>query len=202
LTDNVKVFVIEDDAATRDSIAALIDSVGMEVQVFGTADEFLEQYDEQQPGCLVLDIRLPGTSGVQLQEILIRRGIDLPIIMMSGYGTIPMAVRAVKAGAFDFLEKPFRDQEFIDRVQQAVRHDLATRDHRHRKGQIAALMSGLTTRERQVLDKVVAGNSNKEIADSLGLSHKTIEYHRSKIMEKLKVENVAELVHVTLLARQ
>jgi len=195
------VFVVDDDAVVRNAVALLIRSVGMRAEICSSADEFLARYDSAQPGCLVLDIRLPGTSGLQLQEILAQRGIALPIIMLSGYGTIEMAVRAVKNGAFDFLEKPFRDQELLDRVQQAISHDLNTRAERARRNQVRELMSTLTPREREVLDRVVDGQSNKQIASGLGLSHKTIEYHRSKIMEKLQVDSIAELVRAALAAR-
>lgn len=195
------VYVVDDEPAMRQSLLLLIRSVGMECKTFASADEFLKGYDPSVPGCLVLDIRLPGMSGLHLQEALNKNGHSIPIIMLTAYGTIQMAVRSVKAGAFDFLEKPFREQDLLDRIQQAIQHDMVTRAERLRKNQAASLLAGLTARERQVLDLVVAGHSNKAIAFKLGLSHKTIEYHRAKIMEKLRVDSVQELVQLAMLAR-
>lgn len=174
----------------------------MQVETFASADEFLTRYDPSLPGCLILDVRLPGMSGLQLQETLKQRGHGIPIIVVTGHGTIPMAVNAVKAGAFDFLEKPFRDQDVLDRVQEAIRRDRATRTERERKGQVALRLANLTSREREVLELVLQGQSNKMIAAHLGLSHKTIEYHRSNMMEKLGVQSVPELVQLVMLGRQ
>lgn len=198
---DVRIFVIDDEAAVRDAIALLIRSVGMKCEAYGSADEFLVSYDPEIPGCLILDVRLPGMSGLQLQDTLNERGVGLPIIMITAHGTIQMAVRAVKAGAFDFIEKPFRDQDLLDRVQQAIRHDLESREKHSRKSRMVGLVAALTRREREVLDLVVEGLSNKEIAGRLKLSHKTIEYHRSKIMEKLQVDSIPELVQLALVAR-
>lgn len=202
LESESRVFVIDDEAAVRDAIGLLIRSVGMKCEAFASADEFLARYDSAVPGCLVLDIRLPGMSGLQLQDRLNERAVSLPIIMITGHGTIQMAVRAVKAGAFDFLEKPFRDQDLLDRVQQAIRFDIASREKHLLKSQMVRLMASLTSREREVLDLVIEGYSNKVIASRLGLSHKTIEYHRSKMMEKLQVGSIPELVQLAITARQ
>jgi two-component system, LuxR family, response regulator FixJ len=196
-----RVYVVDDEPAMREAISLLIHSVGMKCEPFASADEFLERYDPSVPGCLVLDIRLPGMSGLHLQEALNKNGHRIPIIILTGHGTIQMAVRAVKAGAFDFLEKPFHDQDLLDRIQQAIQHDLATRAERARRAQIAKLMASLTPRERQVLDLVVDGKSNKIIASRLGLSHKTIEYHRSNIMDKLKAGSIPELVQIAMACR-
>jgi RNA polymerase sigma factor (sigma-70 family) len=199
---DVRVFVVDDEPSMRQALALLLRSIGVSCETFASADEFLAQYDPAIPGCLVLDIRLPGMSGLQLQEVLTQRGITIPIIMITGHGTIQMAVRAVKAGAFDFLEKPFRDQDLLDRIQMAVQHDLAFRAKQSRKGEIVSLIAALTSREREVLNLVVEGHSNKEIGARLGLSHKTIEYHRSKLMEKLQVDSIPELVQLAMIARQ
>jgi len=197
----VRVYVVDDEPAMRQGLTLLLGSVGLPCETYASADEFLKGYDPAVPGCLVLDIRLPGPGGLQLQETLIRLGHDLPIIMLTAYGTISMAVRAVKAGAFDFVEKPFREQDLLDRIQQAVQHDLATREQRARRSQIARLLASLSAREREVLDLVVEGHSNKVIAAKLSLSHKTIEYHRAKIMEKLKLDSIPELVQFAMLGR-
>jgi RNA polymerase sigma factor (sigma-70 family) len=202
LEPEVRVFVIDDESSMRQALALLVRSIGIACDTFSSADEFLASYSPGTPGCLVLDIRLPGMSGLQLQETLAQRGITIPIIMITGHGTIQMAVRAVKAGAFDFLEKPFRDQDLLDRIQMAIRQDLANRAKQSRKGEIVGLMAALTSREREVLNLVVQGHSNKEIASQLGLSHKTIEYHRSKLMEKLQANSIPELVQLAMIARE
>lgn len=197
-----RVYVVDDEPGIRQALALLIRSVGMNVEAFASADEFLSHYDPSVPGCLILDVRLPGMSGLQLQEVLKQRGHSLPIVVITSHGTIPMAVAAVKAGAFDFLEKPFRDQDVLDRVQEAIRRDQTARTERSRKGQVAQLMANLTTREREVLELVLQGHSNKIIASRLGLSHKTIEYHRSNMMDKLGVQSIPELVQLAIMGRE
>lgn len=201
MESDVRVYVVDDELSMRQALALLVRSIGISCETFASADEFLAAYRVGTPGCLVLDIRLPGMSGLQLQETLAQRGITIPIIMITGHGTIQMAVRAVKAGAFDFLEKPFRDQDLLDRIQMAIRHDQAFRAKQSRKGEIVGLMASLTHREREVLNLVIEGHSNKEIASQLGLSHKTIEYHRAKLMEKLQVDSIPELVQLAMIAR-
>ena len=194
------VFIVDDDEAMRDALDTLIRSVGMRTSLHASADEFLAAYDPEQPGCLVLDVRMPGMSGLDLQDALAEQGIKLPVIIITGHGDIPMAVQAMRAGAVDFLEKPFREQELLHRIHQAVEQDARAQQDRAAKAEITARLASLTPREGQVLDLVVAGKPNKAIAGELGLSHKTVEFHRAKIMDKMRADNVAELVRMVLAA--
>ena len=193
------VFVVDDDAAVRKSLRWLIESVSLQVETFGTAQEFLEASDPKRPGCLVLDVRLPGLSGLEVQEQLASRGVRLPTIVITGHGDVPMAVRAFKAGAIDFIEKPFSDQQLLDRIQQAIRQDGEARSQRLRHDEVAARVARLTPRERDVLERVVAGKSNKVMASELKVSAKTIETVRARLMRKMGAESVAELVRMTVL---
>ena len=194
------VFVVDDDRAMRDSLSWLLDSVGLRVRSYATAAEFLADHDPAQPGCLVLDVRMPGMSGLDLQAELARRGVELPTIVITGHAEVSMAVRAVKAGALDFIEKPFSDQLLLDRVRQALEIDLEAREVRRRREDARRRLATLTAREREVLDLVVAGKANKEIASALGLSTKTVEVHRAHVMSKMCVDSLAELIRITLLA--
>ena len=194
------VFVVDDDRAMRDSLSWLLDSVGLRVRSYATAAEFLADHDPAQPGCLVLDVRMPGMSGLDLQAELARRGVELPTIVITGHAEVSMAVRAVKAGAIDFIEKPFSDQLLLDRVRQALEIDLEAREVRRRREDARRRLATLTAREREVLDLVVAGKANKEIASALGLSTKTVEVHRAHVMSKMCVDSLAELIRITLLA--
>jgi two-component system response regulator FixJ len=193
------VFVVDDDAAVRKSLRWLIESVSVQVETFGTAQEFLEASDPQRPGCLVVDVRLPGLSGLELQDQLAARGVRLPTIVITGHGDVPMAVRAFKAGAIDFIEKPFSDQQLLDRIQQAIRQDAEARSQRLRREEVAARVARLTPRERDVLERVVAGKSNKVMASELKVSAKTIETVRARLMRKMAADSVAELVRMTVL---
>ena len=194
------VFVVDDDRAMRDSLSWLLDSVGLRVRSYATAAEFLADHDPAQPGCLVLDVRMPGMSGLDLQAELARRGVELPTIVITGHAEVSMAVRAVKAGAIDFIEKPFSDQLLLDRVRQALEVDLEAREVRRRREDARRRLATLTAREREVLDLVVAGKANKEIASALGVSPKTVEVHRAHVMSKMCVDSLAELIRITLLA--
>jgi FixJ family two-component response regulator len=194
------VFVVDDDRAMRDSLRWLLESVGLSVRTYATAAEFLGDYDATQPGCLVLDVRMPGMSGLDLQAELARRGAGLPTIVVTGHAEVPMAVRAVKAGAIDFIEKPFSDQLLLDRVRQALEIDRQDREVRRRREEARRRLESLTAREREVLALVVAGKANKEVAASLGLSTKTVEVHRAHVMSKMEVESLAELIRVAILA--
>jgi FixJ family two-component response regulator len=195
------VFVVDDDPAMRDSLRWLIESTGLQVETFGDAQTFLARIRPELPGCLVLDVRMPGMSGLDLQAELGRRGIGLPTIVVTGHAEVPMAVRAVKAGAIDFIEKPFSDQLLLDRVRQGIEMDRQERDGRARRAEILRRMSLLTQREREVLDLVVVGKANKEIAAALHLSPKTVEVHRAHVMEKMQASSVAELVRLALVAQ-
>jgi two-component system, LuxR family, response regulator FixJ len=193
------VFVVDDDAAVRKSLRWLIESVSLQVETFGTAQEFLEASDPKRPGCLVLDVRLPGLSGLELQDQLTARGVRLPTIVITGHGDVPMAVRAFKAGAIDFIEKPFSDQLLLDRIQHAIRQDTEARAQRLRREEVAARVARLTPRERDVLERVVAGKSNKVMASELKVSAKTIETVRARLMRKMAADSVADLVRMTVL---
>jgi len=194
------VFVVDDDRAIRDSLSWLLNSVGLSVRAYAKAADFLADHDPSQPGCLVLDVRMPGMSGLDLQAELARRGVELPTIVITGHAEVSMAVRAVKAGAIDFIEKPFSDQLLLDRVRQALEIDLEAREVRRRREDARRRLATLTTREREVLNLVVAGKANKEIASALGVSPKTVEVHRAHVMSKMCVDSLAELIRVTLLA--
>jgi two-component system, LuxR family, response regulator FixJ len=192
------VFVVDDDPAMRDSLRWLIESTGLRVETYGDARTFLEAIGPDRPGCLVLDVRMPGMSGLDLQAELARRSIGLPTIVVTGHAEVPLAVRAVKAGAIDFIEKPFSDQLLLDRVRQGIEMDRREREGREQRAEVMRRIGLLTQREHEVLDLVVAGKANKEIAAALHLSPKTVEVHRAHVMEKMQASSVAELVRLTL----
>jgi two-component system, LuxR family, response regulator FixJ len=194
------VFVVDDDRAMRESLRWLLESVGLTVRTYANAADFLREYEPTQPGCLVLDVRMPGMSGLDLQADLVRRGAGLPTIVVTGHAEVPMAVRAVKAGAVDFIEKPFSDQLLLDRVRQALEIDRLEREVRRRREEARRRLETLSAREREVLMLVAAGKANKEIAAELGLSQKTVEVHRSHVMSKMFVDSLAELIRVAILA--
>jgi two-component system response regulator FixJ len=193
------VFVVDDDADLRESLSWLLESAGLHAKGYSTAQEFLNDYKPEEPGCLLLDVRMPGLSGLDLQEELRRRGVPPPIIIMTGHARVPMAVRALKGGAIDFIQKPFSDQSLLERVRAAIDLDRRVRQLRTQSAKFAELLTHLTPREREVMDLVIAGKPNKIIADDLGISPKTVEIHRGRVMEKLRVDSVAELVRLTLL---
>ena len=193
------VFVVDDDPAVRDSLRWLIESIGLPVETFHTARNFLDRYDPNRPGCLVLDVRMPGMSGVDLQEQLANRSWRIPIIIITGHADLTMAVRTLKNGALDFIEKPFSDQVLLNRIQQAIQLDLGIRDEQAEQAEIAARVSSLTPREREIMNKVIVGKPNKVIADELGLSQKTVEVHRANVMKKMRAESLADLIRMTLL---
>jgi FixJ family two-component response regulator len=196
------VFVVDDDPGVLDSLALLLRSVGLEAATYAAANEFLDDYDPERPGCLVLDVRMPGMSGLQLQEALQARGSTLPIIFLTAHGDVPMAVRAVKAGAEDFIQKPFRDQELIDKIQRALEENRRLRSELGQQDEILGRMAKLTPREKEVMDLVVAGKANKVIAQRLGLSQRTVEIHRARVMEKMGAGSVAELVRMVVETRR
>ena len=192
------VFVVDDDDAVRNSLKLLVKSVGLPGITFATAQEFLGAYRPEQPGCLILDIRMPGMSGLELQQQLNLRGAVIPVVFISGHGDIPMAVEAMQHGAFDFLQKPFRDQDLIDRIQKAMEKDAASRAQLREVGRIKERVDSLTTREREVLGLMILGKQNKVMAGDLGVSQRTIEIHRARVMEKMEARSLAQLVRMML----
>ena len=188
------VYVIDDDAQTRDALKNLMRSVGLHVEVFASAQDFLRSKRPDVPACLVLDVRLRGLSGLDLQKRMAEAKIEVPIIFITGYGDIPMTVQAMKAGAVEFLTKPFRNQELLDAIQQALERDRITREQRAKNEELYDRYDSLTPREREVMTLVVAGLLNKQIAGELGTSETTVKNHRHQIMEKMGADSLAELV--------
>jgi FixJ family two-component response regulator len=197
-----RVFVVDNDSSMRESLAWLLEAAGMSAETFETAEEFLASYRPDQPGCLVLDVRLPGMSGVILQEELVRREIKLPVIIITGYADVDTAVRVLKRGAFDFIEKPLADDVLLDRIRQAMALDEYRRRARAERDRLTARLSCLTAREREVFDQVVHGKANKVVAIEFGISEKTVEAHRARVMHKLGAASLAELVRMDLAASQ
>jgi len=190
------VFVVDDDASMRESLKNLTRSVGLRVEAFASAQEFLRAKRSDEPGCLVLDVRMPGLSGLDLQKRMAETGTDLPIIFLTGHGDIPMSVRAMKAGAMEFLTKPVREQDLLDAIQQALERDRAMRHQRTDTEQLRERFDLLTAKEREVMGKVVTGLLNKQIAGELGMSETTVKIHRHQVMEKMRAGSLAELVRM------
>jgi FixJ family two-component response regulator len=192
------VVIIDDDEAVRSSLKLLLQSVGLAAQTHAAAADFLAAYDPHLPGCLVLDVRMPGLSGLELQEQLNLRGAIAPVIFITGHGDVPMAVEAMQHGAFDFLQKPFRDQDLLDRIQRALARDRENRAQLARKDEIRTRLASLTPREKEVLELMTRGRPNKLMAADLSLSQRTIEIHRARVMEKMHAASLAQLVRMTL----
>ena len=188
------VFVVDDDTAIRGAVHELLSSVGHQVETFASAEEFMARREPNSPGCLVLDVRLPGTSGLELQKRLIGQRDRIPIIFISGYGDIPMVVQIMKAGAADFLQKPFREQELLECVQAALRKDLALRQSEEQISEVMNSYRSLTKREREIMKLVVTGQINKQIAAQVGLSEVTVKIHRAQVMRKMGTPSLADLV--------
>ena len=192
------IFVVDDDEGVRNSIRFLLKSVGLTTRTLASAGEFLETYKPRQPGCLVLDVRMPGMSGLELQQQLNLRGAIIPVIFITGHGDIPMAVEAMQHGAFDFLQKPFRDQDLIDRIQRALERDSHNRAALAQHDRIRARFDSLTPREREVLALMTRGKPNKVMAAELGVSQRTVEIHRARVMEKTGAASLAQLVRMAM----
>ncbi len=192
------VFIVDDEAEVRDAMKLLMDSVGLAAETFASAQDYLDQFEPQRPGCLVLDIRMPGLSGLELQEKLSKDALHPPIVIITGHGDVPMAVRAVQAGAVDFIEKPFRDQVLLDSVHRAITRDAEQRGEASRLADIEARLQRLTPREKEVLDLVMTGMRNKVIAVELGVSQSTVEAHRAKVMEKMEARTLSDLMRMML----
>jgi FixJ family two-component response regulator len=195
-TEQPVVFVVDDDLAMREALQDLLASVGMDVRVFASTQEFMQAQRPDAPGCLVLDVRLPGASGLTFQEELLRAGVDLPVIFITGHGDIPMTVRAMKAGAVEFLSKPFRDQELLDAIDAAIERHRGQRGERALVAQLRQRFGTLTQREREVMALVSAGRVNKQIAADLGISEATVKVHRGQIMRKMQTRSLAQLVRI------
>ncbi|ASJ76570.1 response regulator transcription factor [Granulosicoccus antarcticus] len=199
-TSTQLVFIVDDDEAVRDSMSMLLDTIDIAHQCFGSAAEFLDFYDGSQRGCLVLDIRMPGMNGLELQKELNRREALLPIIFITGHGDIPMAVDAMRNGALDFMRKPIREQDLLDRIQQALSYEAGERSNRATSENLKNLIATLTLKEHEVFKRVADGQANKVIALELGVSERTVEVHRAHVMQKLCVRSLADLVRINLLS--
>lgn len=196
MAEQVTVFVVDDDEAVRDSLSMALHKRGWTAQDYASAEDFLAAYD-QQPGCLILDVRMPGMSGLDLQQALAAKSCTLPIIFITGHGDIPMSVQALKGGAIDFLEKPFRQDVLLTRIEEAIAEDTRVRAVASQREAIRARFSKLSSREKEVVAVLVAGpanHSSKEIAATLDISHRTVDHHRARIMDKMQAESVPELV--------
>lgn len=196
------VFVVDDDEAVRTSLRLLIRSIGLPVDTFESAQDFLARFDPERPGCLVLDIRMPGMSGLELQQKLNERHAITPIVFITGHGDVPMAVEAMQAGAIDFVQKPFRDQDLIDRIHRALEKDRTNRAALRERDAIRQRIAELTPREREVLNLVTKGCANKVIAGDLSVSQRTVEIHRARVMEKMGASSLAHLVRMVIEAER
>ena len=192
------VFIVDDHAGVRDSIAELVDSVGLRHATFASAQQFLDAFDQEAPGCLVLDVRMAHMSGPALQDHLATMGARIPIVFISGHADIDIAIRTIKAGAVNFVTKPYREQELLDSINEALAADAANRSTNSVASEFAARLTTLTARERQVMELVATGQSSKEIARALRISHRTVELHRSHIFDKLGVQSATELVRLVI----
>ncbi|MCP4995536.1 MAG: response regulator transcription factor [Gammaproteobacteria bacterium] len=198
MTDDVTVFVVDDDQEVRDALQLLMESVGLQVETCDSAQGYLDSFDPQRAGCLILDIRMPGMSGLELQARLVAEQLHPPIIIITGHGDVPMAVRAVQAGAEDFIEKPFNDQALLDSVHRALERDAKQRGVAIKQAEIQERLDRLTPREQEVMHLVVAGKRNKIIAADLNVSQSTIEAHRAKVMEKTEASSLSDLMRMLL----
>ena len=196
-TPNHTVFVVDDDEAVRKAVSRLLRSAGFAASAFASPREFLERYDSATPGCLVLDMAMPDFDGLQLQTALTEKGCILPIIFLTGHGDVSKSVQAMKQGAFDFLSKPVKDKDLLTAVRAAIEKDTVARREQAKLSEIRARLDSLTPRERQVLDHVVSGKLNKQIAADMGITEATVKMHRAHVMEKMKVQSVAELARLT-----
>lgn len=192
------VFIVDDDEGVREGLSMLLESVGQACELYPSALDFLENYDQHKRGCLVLDIRMPRMSGLDLHAKLIEQGSDLPVIFITGHGDIPMAVQAMRRGALDFIRKPFREQDLLDRINEALEVDTGNRRSQLDRQELSRKIESLSERELEVFQRVAAGQMNKVIAFDLGISERTVEVHRSHVMEKLGVRTLAQLVRIQI----
>lgn len=201
MTRAAAVYIVDDDSTLLKSLRYLLESVGLQVVTFESADEFIEQLDGVQHGCLLLDVRMPAMSGLELQRVLKSRSITIPIIVFTGHGDVAMAVQCMKEGAFDFIEKPYNEQKLLDRIQDAIERDRGIREEMSHRAEAVERIEKLTPREREVMGLVVEGLANKQVAARLGISEKTVEAHRSHIMKKVRADGLAQLVRIAMSAR-
>lgn len=201
MTNEPTVFIVDDDDAVRRFLSGLVESVELRVEAHASAQEFLDAYQSGRMGCLLLDVRMPGMSGLELQRELAEQSIDLPVIILTGHGNVPVAVQAMKAGAVDFIEKPFNNELLLDRIQAAVAQSVRAQSARTRQAEFSNRLKSLTPRERQVFDLVVGGEANKSIAYLLGISEKTVEIHRANMMNKMHAKSLASLVQMAIVLR-
>ncbi|MEG3619249.1 response regulator transcription factor [Magnetovibrio sp. PR-2] len=192
--EDTTVYIVDDDQAVRDSLSWLISSIGLNVETFETAQHFLDNYNQQRPGCVLVDVRMPGMSGLELQKHISQENQCLPVIIVTGHGDVKMAVNAMKQGAFDFIEKPYNDQVMLDLLQTALAECERRRSAKMEHQEVQDLYDNLTAREREVMEMIVAGNTNKQIAYGLSISEKTVEAHRAKVMDKLQARSLADLI--------
>lgn len=198
MSDNQTVYIVDDDEGIRDGLSLLLETVGQSHELYESAFDFLEKYNEEMSGCIVLDIRMPRMTGIDLQEKLNERNSSLPIIFITGHGDIPMAVEAMKAGALDFIRKPFREQDLLDRINEALEFESGNREKEQTRKDLLEKVETLTDREREIFDCVANGEMNKVIAIDRGISERTVEVHRSQVMKKLNARTLAQLVRIKM----
>lgn len=200
MKNNATVFVVDDEVEVRESLRWLIESIDLNVETFASAEEFLTAYKPDRPGCAVIDMRMPEVSGLELQKKLKAKGCALPLIFITGFGSVPIAVEALKMGAVDFMEKPFSDQALLDKIHHALETDRQARLKKSRNENVSARVKDLTSREKEVMDLVVQGKATKRIAVQLGISPKTVEAHRARVMQKMEADSIADLVRSAMSA--
>ncbi len=201
MSEQITVFIVDDDEEVRDSLKLLIESVGLETETYDSAQSYLDSFDGSRAGCLILDVRMKGMSGLTLQEQLSKQPICPPIIIITGHGDVQMAVRAVKAGASEFLEKPFNEQELLDSIHVAIERDAEQRGRASRLAEIQSKVDNLTEREKEVMELIVTGMQNKNIASELHISQSTVEAHRSKVMDKMEARTLSDLMRMIISLR-